>query len=92
MISTPDQGLSHLFGESHVSVTEPSSHVEHDLEMSVYFDCGDGEITSLLGRCDGHLDCISGADEKSCHSDSNSSRLILLLQNELFRYLTQTGR
>ena len=54
--------------------TQISHPIEHGFEMSVYFDCGDGEIISLLGRCDGSKDCRSGVDEEYCDTGNNSSR------------------
>lgn len=36
------------------------------VEMCLYFPCGDGEMISVLGKCDGEKDCISGLDEENC--------------------------
>ena len=71
-----------------ISDMDKSTPIKNDLEMAVYFDCGDGEITSMLARCDGHQDCVSGADETGCNIDTNSSRFILL--NKCTPYFFQT--
>lgn len=41
-------------------------------EQSLYFPCGDGEIISILGQCDGKKDCVSGTDEENCNNSSKS--------------------
>ena len=55
-------------------------------EQSLYFPCGDGEMISVLGKCDGKRDCISGLDEEGCSTSgkfpyfmSVSSRICLFL-------------
>ena len=40
-------------------------------EQSLYFPCGDGEMISVLGKCDGKRDCISGLDEEGCNTSGN---------------------
>ena len=42
------------------------------LDMSLYFECGGGEIISIMGVCDGMIDCISGRDEEQCQNSSKS--------------------
>ena len=36
------------------------------------FSCDDGEIISLLGRCDGLPDCKDVSDEKNCTNSTGS--------------------
>ena len=36
------------------------------LERSLYLECGDGEIISVLGICNGKNDCFTGKDEEDC--------------------------
>lgn len=43
---------------------------ETSIEMSLYFQCGDGEFVSVLGVCDGKRDCVSGRDEDHCENSS----------------------
>ena len=42
------------------------------LDMSLYFECGGGEIISIIGICNGKIDCISGRDEEHCQNSSKS--------------------
>ena len=42
------------------------------LDLSLYFQCGVGEFISLVGKCDGMRDCISGRDEDHCDNSSMS--------------------
>ena len=46
------------------------------LDMSLYFECGGGEIISIMGVCDGMIDCISGKDEDLCQSLSKFKIII----------------
>ena len=56
------------------------------MEPSRYFQCGDGEIISILGKCDGKRDCINGRDEDHCQNSSTcvSNRVFMLLFLSLF--------
>ena len=42
-------------------------------EQSLYFSCGDGEMISVLGKCDGRRDCISGLDEEGCDTSGKAT-------------------
>ena len=46
------------------------------LDMSLYFECGSGEIISFMGVCDGMVDCISGKDEEHCQTSSTLKIII----------------
>ena len=37
-----------------------------NLEKTNYFSCGDGEFISLIGVCNGVVDCFNGEDELNC--------------------------
>ena len=37
-----------------------------DLQLFLYFQCGNGEITAGIGKCDGKNDCVNGKDEEDC--------------------------
>ena len=48
------------------------------LDMSLYFECEGGEIISIMGVCDGMMDCISGKDEEHCQSSSTLKIIIII--------------
>ena len=41
---------------------------------SNYYRCGNGETISILGRCDGEVDCYSGDDEVNCATDTDTCK------------------
>ena len=36
------------------------------IDMFLYFQCGNGEIISVIGKCDGRTNCLNGQDEDNC--------------------------
>ena len=46
-------------------------------DMSSYFPCISGEIISILGRCDGRIDCFYGDDEMNCDDSGNYLNYII---------------
>ena len=81
--------LSYILGPSEQPSFRPENEfATHDaeehltrLEPSRYFQCGDGEIISILGKCDGKRDCINGRDEDHCQNSSTcvSNRVFMSL-------------
>ena len=47
-----------------------SSSIFYD--NSVYYNCESGEFISILGLCDGNIDCFYGDDEVNCKADTGS--------------------
>ena len=46
--------------------------------MYMYFECGDGEIISSVGKCNGIQDCVSGRDEENCNIEGNHDQAMRL--------------
>ena len=51
-------------------------------DMSIYSPCSGGEIISVLGQCDGRVDCFYGDDEMNCDTETGDNlREILYTQS-----------
>ena len=54
-----------MLKEPEQSNTNASSFLGN-LENTNYFSCGDEEVISLIGKCNGFVDCFNGEDELNC--------------------------
>lgn len=41
----------------------------HDTSAEIFFDCNDNKFISKELICDGHEDCLNGADEDYCDEE-----------------------
>ena len=46
------------------------------------FVCDNGEIISLLGRCDNNQDCDDGTDERNCPDTTGTIEVLKLYKNK----------